>query len=89
LLIDPEFKAVTVTLIAIWIAIIGLFFVKRDDLDGKTSFSQWRESLKERNKERNKAMNRLEKIKAVRKYREDNPTSIEDIIENLNREIAK
>lgn len=48
-----------------------------------------RESIKERNEKHKKSMSRLEKIRAVRKYREDNPTSIEDIIENLNREIAK
>lgn len=89
LLVDPEFKAVAMTSIAIWFFIIFLLFVTRDDLDGKTPYSQLRESIKERNKKHKKSMSRLEKIRAVRKYREDNPTSIEDIIENLNREIAK
>ena len=89
LLVDPEFKAVAMTSIAIWFFIIFLLFVTRDDLDGKTPYSQLRESIKERNEKHKKSMSRLEKIRAVRKYREDNPTSIEDIIENLNREIAK
>lgn len=69
-----------------WVLFVVLFFYKGGK-EEDSLFQTLRENFKEAKVKRNIAMERLKEVKAIRKYKEENPT-FEDIIAKLNKEVT-
>lgn len=82
---DKEAKTFVPIFLFFWPVIFAAFFHK-DKGQSKNAFQDWVERYKESKMKRDIAMERLNSFKAIRKYKEENPT-FEDIIAKMEKEI--